>query len=166
MSQVFHIGDPHIGHRNICKYRPQFADPQEHDENFIDNWNGTVRKKHDTVWVHGDFLIKNDDYDMNYILSRLNGTIKVIPGNHDYMPYYPKGMVWNGLHSKYGYWLSHAPIHPDELRGKKNIHGHVHEKLIKRVDTLLREVVDERYICVCCEHVNYTPISLEEIRGR
>ena len=27
---------------------------------------------------------------------------------------------------EHGMWLSHAPIHPDELRGKPSVHGHCH----------------------------------------
>jgi calcineurin-like phosphoesterase family protein len=156
MAQTFFIADLHIGHKAICKYRPQFSNPKEHDECIIENWNKVVKKKHDTVWSLGDMFIKNNDYDFDNILHRLNGTIRIIPGNHDYMPYYPKEMIWNGLWAKYGYWLSHCPIHPNELRGKKNIHGHVHYKLID----------DSNYICVCCEHINFTPISLEEIRNK
>jgi calcineurin-like phosphoesterase family protein len=39
------------------------------------------------------------------------------------------------------------------LRGKKNVHGHVHYKTIP----------DDRYLNVCCENINFTPISLEEV---
>ena len=59
--------------------------------------------------------------------------------------------VFDEVHSlvKYkGTWLSHAPIHQDELRGCVNIHGHTHYHVID----------DERYINVCSEHTNYGPI--------
>lgn len=155
MSRVFFIADTHFGHRNICKYRPQFKTTKEHDEMLIQNWNKVVTKKKYIVWVLGDFMIKNKEYDMDAILYSLNGTIRIITGNHDHIKYYPQSMVWNGLWKKYGYWISHAPIHPMELRGKKNIHGHIHDKIID----------DDRYICVCPEQINYTPISLDEIRN-
>jgi len=143
-----------LGHKNILKYRSKFKTVEEHDETIIENWNKVVTKKRHIVWVLGDFFIKNNKYDFNGILKRLNGTIRIIPGNHCYMPYYPKEMIWNGIYKKYGYWLSHAPVHPDELRGHRNLHGHVHNKTIP----------DDRYINVCVENINYTPISLDAIR--
>ena len=154
MSQVLFIADLHIGHRNILKYRTDFKSIEEHDNTIIENWNSVVKKKNQIVWVLGDFLIKNNKYDMCKILKKLNGTIRIISGNHDNIDYYPREMIWKGLEKKYGFWLSHAPIHPDELRGSKNIYGHVHNKIIK----------DDRYINVCVENVNYTPITLEKIR--
>lgn len=154
MSKVFFTSDQHFGHRNILKYRPEFSSVKEHDETIIQNWNKVVTKKKYIVWVLGDFMIHNKKYDMDSILYSLNGTIKIIPGNHCHMKYYPQSMVWNGLYKKYSYWLSHSPIHPQELRGHKNICGHCHNKPIK----------DNRYISVCQENINYTPISLEAIR--
>lgn len=52
------------------------------------------------------------------------------------------------------FWLSHAPIHPNELRGKVNIHGHVHSATID----------DDRYFNTSLENIGYKPISLQEIR--
>lgn len=147
----------HLGHKNICKYRPQFHYPEEHDECIIQNWNSIIRKKNQIVWVLGDFLIHNNKRDIPLLLSRLNGTIKVIPGNHDCMDYYPKEMIQPGLVKKYGYWLTHCPIHPQELRGHKVIYAHVHNHIIPD---------KENYFCVCAEQINFTPISLEEIREK
>ncbi len=59
-----------------------------------------------------------------------------------------------------GHWLSHAPIHPMELRGKKNIHGHCHPYLMTK-EVYGETVVDDRYINVCVEYVGYTPIKWE-----
>lgn len=157
MSKVFFIADTHFGHRSICKYRP-FNSPQEHDEHVITSWNSVVKKQRYIVWVLGDMCIKNKEYDMNGIINRLNGNINLITGNHCHLPYYehPKIKVMRGVTSKYGFWLSHCPMHPLELRGKVNIHGHVHNKSIP----------DDRYINVCCEAVNYKPISLDIIRRK
>ena len=44
---------------------------------------------------------------------------------------------------------------PDKLKGKINLHGHVHSN---NIDDLL-------YFNVSMENINYTPISLEEIRS-
>jgi len=157
MSKVFFIADTHFGHRNICKYRSQFSTPQEHDEFIIKNWNSLVTKSKYQVWVLGDMFMRNKYYDFNTIINRLQGTIRVVPGNHCYLPAYKhnKIVLESGLVKKYGFWLSHCPIHPQELRGKRNIHGHVHDKTIS----------DINYINVCVENINYEPIELEKIRG-
>jgi calcineurin-like phosphoesterase family protein len=63
-----------------------------------------------------------------------------------------------------GIMLTHAPIHPMELeyRFNKNIHGHIHDKVVmKMLDGW--EVVDERYFCVSCERVGFVPKTLEEL---
>jgi calcineurin-like phosphoesterase family protein len=53
-----------------------------------------------------------------------------------------------------GFWLSHAPIHPEELRGKPNIHGHVHTNTLN----------DSRYFNASLENIGYKPVSIEEVR--
>jgi hypothetical protein len=54
-----------------------------------------------------------------------------------------------------------------DYRIKHNIHGHIHEKLVERDFKLfgftLFKRVDKRYHCVSCEHVFYTPKTLEEL---
>lgn len=153
---VFFIADTHFKHKNVLKFRTQFKSLEEHDETIIQNWNKVITKKKHIVWVLGDMFFANKDsyFGLVDILCRLNGTIRIISGNHDNIKFYPTDMLWNGIWKKYGYWLTHAPIHPDELRNAKNIHGHVHSKTIP----------DDRYINVSCENINYTPISLEQIR--
>ena len=71
MSNIFFIADTHFGHRNICKYRPQFKNPYEHDEYIIEQWNKTVNKKRDIVWVLGDMCILNEEYNMEYLIDRI-----------------------------------------------------------------------------------------------
>jgi calcineurin-like phosphoesterase family protein len=78
-------------------------------------------------------------------------------GNHDIFPISEYQKYFTKIHglTKYkGFWLSHAPIHSEELRGKINIHGHVHNKII----------VDPRYRSVCVEALNGKPISLSSLR--
>jgi len=158
LSKVFFISDTHFGHRAICKYRPDFKTPAEHDEFIISNWNKEVNKSKYIVWVLGDMCIENKQYDMSKLISRLNGNINLITGNHCYLPYYKhnKIHIMNGIISKYGFLLSHAPIHPLELRGKKNIHGHVH----------YQSIPDSNYINVCAEVIDFKPISLDYIREK
>lgn len=153
MSRVFFIGDTHFGHDNALRFRTQFATIQEHDRHIIERWNKTVNKR-DLVYHLGDFSFKQKQPFVDGIRERLNGTIKLIPGNHDQV--YPKDVViMQGLVKYREFWLSHPPIHSDELRGKRNIHGHTHSKSIP----------DDRYINVSCEAVDYTPIGLEKLES-
>ncbi len=49
-------------------------------------------------------------------------------------------------------WLTHCPMHPIELRGLINIHGHIHD-----------EQLGEGYVNVSCEQVDYTPVLIDEL---
>lgn len=80
--KTFFTSDTHFGHANILKYskRP-FANVQEMDEKFIENWNKVVTPK-DRVFHLGDFLF-GDIRRARELIRRLNGTICFIWGNHD-----------------------------------------------------------------------------------
>jgi calcineurin-like phosphoesterase family protein len=75
----------------------------------------------------------------------------------------------SGIVQYKGIFLTHCPVHPMEMdyRIKKNIHGHIHEKRvmksIKIFGFTLFSRPDNRYICVSCEHVNYSPKTLVEL---
>jgi calcineurin-like phosphoesterase family protein len=109
----------------------------------------------------------------NYdILDRLNGRKHVVLGNHDRMAHVVKLMQHvdsvAGMVQYKGLFLTHCPVHPMEMdyRVKYNIHGHIHEKVVMKARDNWGEiemVVDERYICVSCERVSYTPKSLIEL---
>ena len=149
MSNVFLIGDLHFGHKNIHKFRTCFKDEEEHQETIIELWNNVVGKR-DIVWVLGDACFKADKLPL---FNRMKGQKNLILGNHDvdakdFFPYFNKV---GGFASYKHTWLSHAPIHPDELRGRPNIHGHTHN----------HKIADKRYLCVSCEQVGYTPIYFE-----
>lgn len=156
MSNVYFISDLHLGHKNICKWagpqRGNCKTTAEHNQWIVDQWNSVVTKR-DTVFVLGDVA-----FDMEYIklLDEMKGTKKLVRGNHDkfniqvYLKYFDE--VYGLLKYK-GYWLSHAPIHPMELRGLKNIHGHVHNNSIP----------DDNYINVCVEKLNGIPRNFKNI---
>tara|TARA_R110000765_G_scaffold367491_2_gene457637 strand:- start:742 stop:972 length:231 start_codon:yes stop_codon:yes gene_type:complete len=62
----------------------------------------------------------------------------------------------HGLVKYKGIWLSHAPIHESELRGKFNVYGHSHTASID----------DDRYLCVSCEQVDYKPVNFQAIKEK
>lgn len=78
MSRVYLISDPHFGHESMVKHRG-FSCAEEQDNLIVENWNKIVNKR-DTVWILGDITMEKADYE---VLSKLNGTVNVVLGNHD-----------------------------------------------------------------------------------
>ena len=82
-ENIYFVSDTHFNHENIIKYckRP-FKSVEENDEELIRRWNEKVPK--DGIVFHlGDVAFG----DLNYvddILKRLNGTIYLVIGNHDW----------------------------------------------------------------------------------
>ena len=166
MSNVYFISDLHFGHKNIMNFAGQYR----HGEDFIENihsivemWNLVVNKK-DKVYVLGDVCF--DEFWLG-TMHELNGRKVLIRGNHDdriatetFLKYFDSV---EGIVKYKNHWLTHAPIHPCELRGKNNIHGHVHQNSVMKsgIDTR----ADERYINVCVENVGGAPISFERIKA-
>lgn len=158
MASVYFISDLHLGHKRILDFskdQRKQPDVATHDKWIVDSWNSVVTKR-DVIYCLGDIAFSKQGLELCH---QLNGIKKAILGNHDGFTieeYQAAGFII--LPSIYRYkewWLTHCPIHPAELRGKKNIHGHVHNKTIP----------DNRYINVCVEAVNGKPISIDEIRN-
>lgn len=172
MANIFLIADTHFGHKGVCEFlnndgnklRP-FNDVNEMDEVLVKNWNLVVNSK-DKIYVLGDVVINRKSLKT---LSRLNGEKVLIKGNHDifrineYLEYFKDV---RGTHKLDSYILSHIPIHPDSIArwASGNIHGHLHSNNVKKIDEYKQEVIDDRYICVSVEQINYTPIAYEELK--
>jgi calcineurin-like phosphoesterase family protein len=157
MSRVFFAGDLHLGHRNIIKYRPNFQTTEEHDFTVLDNIKTTVNKR-DILYLMGDIAFTHEALNL---VKGINCSKIAILGNHDFMgsikihdliPVYDKIF---GLHVYKGFWLSHAPIHSDELRKKfGNIHGHTHDYCIN----------DNRYINTSIDQFYYSAVEFKTIQ--
>lgn len=155
MSTVRFISDLHFGHSKILDFVGAArggSTVDEHDQWLIEQWNSVVTKR-DAVYVLGDVAFSRKGLAC---VKNLRGQKFLLLGNHDNFPlsdYEALGFKIIGFKKYKGFWLSHAPIHPQELRGKYNIHGHVH----------LNSVPDGRYFNVCVEPLQGKPISLTEI---
>lgn len=80
MSEIFFTSDTHFCHEQDFLYAPRGClSTEEMTEKIVNRWNEVVGKN-DIVYHLGDVLMGH--YDVN-ILSRLNGSIKLIRGNHD-----------------------------------------------------------------------------------
>lgn len=179
MSNVFITSDTHFGHHGVTKFlrddgsklRP-WDTIEEMDEALVENWNKVVRPQ-DKVYHLGDVVINRRAIPT---LGRLNGEKILIKGNHDvfrlseYAPYF-KDIRGCGVLADFA--LTHVPIHPQSLeRWKGNFHGHLHaNRVMTEVTRFSRSigehntlVIDPRYLCLCVEHTNFTPVSLEDAK--
>lgn len=168
MSIVRFIGDLHLGHVNMAIKRG-FKTVEDHDNHIIQCWNSVVHKR-DTTWILGDVTMESSK--SYYLLNYLNGIKKVVLGNHDMSKDIPELLKYvkgvSGMVKYKGIWLTHCPIHPMELeyRVSRNIHGHIHEYKVMKFEEIGFSDVwgpDDRYHCVSCENVDYTPKTLEEL---
>ena len=155
-SKKYIISDLHLSQKNILKYSGSLrggTTSEEHDEWIITQWNSIVTK-HDLVYVLGDISMGRQGLAL---VKRLKGNKMLIRGNHDvyatkdYLQYFQE--VHGLLHYRGVFWMSHAPIHPNELRGRFNLHGHVHQNSIP----------DDRYINCCVEMSYGVPQSLDDL---
>lgn len=76
------VSDTHFGHANVIRYsnRP-YSSVHDMNESMIAAWNNHVAQ-YDDVYHLGDFAFMNIT-SLIPLLSRLNGRIHVISGNHD-----------------------------------------------------------------------------------
>ena len=172
MANVLFCSDLHFGHVNIGKFREPLgvSSEVENRERIKEDWRKKVTKR-DIVYLLGDACFTQETL---VDFATLPGIKVLVRGNHDnldtqvYMQYFD-GVY--GLLKYKEFWLSHAPIHPDELRGKVNLHGHVHFSSIRKpfnpvYDT--KQELDKRYFNCCPENlwplVGSSLIALREIR--
>jgi hypothetical protein len=123
MGNVYFISDTHIGHANIGNFRKEVGS-EEGNRAYIKHWWDKLVTKRDIVWVLGDSAFTEEGIDW---IAALAGEKRLVRGNHCTMPttsYLRAFSEVYGLVRYKGMWLSHAPMHPDELRGKNSCHGH------------------------------------------
>jgi calcineurin-like phosphoesterase family protein len=158
---TFFVSDLHLGHFGVAVGLRGFSSIEEHDEQIIKNWNKVVTKR-DKVIIVGDVTMENHKYYP--LLDRLRGIKTVVGGNHDLekdMPYllkYVDKIV--GCIDYKDFCVTHIPIHPTELTGyyRGNIHGHLHKKRI-----MTDGEINHRYINVCLDLNDYTPVAFDKI---
>ena len=180
MSNIFLVGCTHFGHENMYKFlnrdgtrvRHQFFNSKDGDEAMIENWNKTV-KNNDKVYMLGDVAFTKDALST---MKKLTGKKILIKGNHDnlqlseYVKYFKDIRATHRLDNEI---LSHIPLHPKSLwRERKkswllNIHAHLHAgSVLEELPTPGGEFLcNNDYFSVCVERINYTPISIDEIRN-
>lgn len=162
-NKIFVISDLHLGHKNIINIcnRP-FKNVDEMDDEIIKRWNNIV-KKDDLVYVLGDFSFHNKNIEM--YLSKLNGYIVLIKGNHDkYIKHEKIIKTYDYLEievENVKYILSHYPIIAwnGQYRNSIHLYGHVHSSGQDWEFVKLPNAYS-----VCCEFHNYEPIEITKFK--
>lgn len=174
MSNTFFTSDLHEGHRNIGKFRklPKWSLEASRELSKDGNVDSTIAN---SLWIdhHWRIEVKNRDtvhclgdnafnlWGIQQIADRPGRKISY-GGNHDDNPIEDYLLAFDnvrGCKKQKGIgWLSHFPMHPDELYDHFSIHGHVHYNTIN----------DWRYVNVCCDNLykeTGSPlIKLEDLR--
>jgi calcineurin-like phosphoesterase family protein len=146
MAKIFFTSDTHFFHRNIIEYCPGrkvLGDTiEEMNDGLITNWNRLVGKD-DIVYHLGDFTLTTRVELIDDILSRLNGRIRLIKGNHDkwlkkidslkycdkfewVRQYNKENLTVDGVN--YEIVMMHYPLltWDGSYRGAISVHGHAH----------------------------------------
>ncbi|MDE5628656.1 MAG: metallophosphoesterase [Muribaculaceae bacterium] len=176
-SRVFFTSDTHFNHTNIISYckRP-FSDIHEMNETIIANWNNVIGPD-DIVFHLGDFGLGGAE-EWNRILSRLNGKIYLILGNHDL------NNIRQGVTDVFEYvamsmciqigkkkiYLNHFPYlcfeggyHNDVWQ----LFGHVHTRASNSgIDAERLRYLYPTQLDVGVDNNNFTPLSFTEVRAK
>ncbi len=127
----FVSSDLHFGHPNILKYcnRP-FDTVNKMNNSLINNWNQIVGKE-DTAYIIGDLSHCATYNQVASCVSRLNGNLHLILGNHDtFTPWQYIEMGFSSVHTSFKYrdvYMAHDPaVHTALPKGSILLCGHVH----------------------------------------
>lgn len=172
-KKIFITSDTHFCHNREFLYTPRGSTSiEEMNEMVITNWNSVVGEE-DEVYLLGDVMLNDDEVGLE-CLSRLNGIIHIIRGNHDTdnrLPKYfsahnvkdildIKRLRYNGYH----FYLSHYPTLTDNFDSDKplksrviNLCGHSHTQ--DKWADISKGLI---YHCELDAH-NCTPVLLDDI---
>lgn len=172
---IFFTSDTHAGDANIIRFakRP-FGSVQEMNETLIERWNSVVSLS-DEVYHLGDIAFGSKTFVTDFV-GRLNGTIHLVMGNHDYRNVWNArlqhlfadvsmgaSLVWN----RHRFHLSHYPFlcWTGRYQSEPQLHGHVHLRPgYNGCDLkLMDEVASYNQYDVGVDLNNYQPISIEEV---
>ena len=156
--QVLFSSDFHLGHSNIHKFRTRFSSALENDQFILDQISQL--NKRNRLYILGDFIFDSPKFE-SYLtaIAKMPCQIKLIMGNHCSRALYTQTIAPNiqielPFFSYKQAWLSHCPIHPNEIRNRLgNIHGHLHHETLP----------DPRYFNVNIDVNDYKFVPLEPI---
>ena len=161
-GRVFVVSDLHFDHENIIRFcnRP-FRTAREMNRALVYNWNRTVGDG-DRVYYLGDLTYGRGRRPIDFWLSKLNGEIRFIRGNHDTDIITNAEVVKDRFLIRYGghdFLLMHDPYRPPHYDGWI-IHGDKHNNSPEEYPHIN---IKNKTINVCAEFTGYTPMNLDEI---
>lgn len=158
---IYFFSDPHFDDQNCADKRGMTVE----ESNFILLQSLSVVTKREKIFVLGD-VGHNKKQSALLHWDSVKGTKHLIMGNHDQCPiacYSRHFDKISGVIKYKNFVLSHIPLHPDDLRGRINIHGHKHNSDVMYRPRLGRKRKDPRYINVNCDRTGLKPVSLDDI---
>lgn len=124
--KVQFCSDLHLGHDLASDLRG-FDTVAEHDDSIFASLEASCTKRTHTYFL-GDIAFTRPNLER---LADIKGRKVIILGNHDNFKAVDYLKSFDDIYGFVKYknmWLSHAPIHPQELwRCDANIHGHIHD---------------------------------------
>ena len=176
-EKMFFTSDTHFSHENIIKYckRP-FANITENDEEIIRRWNEKVPE--DGIVFHLGDVAFGDPERVDNILERLNGTIYLVIGNHDWRRVVNNHkwrfeMMTQQINMKIGkrhIILNHYPMlaFSGAWRGEDatyQLFGHVHTSPYtdEGIDQQRMKYLFTSQYDVGVDNNNFTPINWKEV---
>jgi calcineurin-like phosphoesterase family protein len=166
-SNVWFTADTHFNHRRILEInRPQFASVEEMNETMVERWNERV-KKDDRVYHLGDVALGRPE-DAVGILSRLNGQIFLIRGNHEKVAEHKLCVgrfIW--VKDLFGLKVGEQKIYLCHYafrtwnqmhHGSWHLHGHSHGTL--------EDLETSKSFDVGVDCWNFSPISFDEVAAK
>lgn len=157
-NNLYFIGDLHLDHTNIIKYckRP-FNSTNEMNNYIVDTWNNCI-KESDTIIFLGDLAFGRESRTTDYWLSKLNGKIIFLKGNHDKSKTITifDSLILN--HKQYKFYITHNPVNVPSSWKNWVIHGHEHNHNLKDFPLINKE---KKRINVSAELLNYKPLKID-----
>ena len=172
----YYISDPHFGHKNILRYchRP-FSTVSEMNETIIRRWNEALKEDPDPiVYILGDLMLNSNKRPEQY-LSRLNGRLILIRGNHDETWEHKTDLsLWfeqvadrlelvedggERLTLCHGPWLD--PQYTQD-ENQYMIHGHIHNNTHMEEWPEIRN--NPRLLNASVEITDYRPLTFEQLK--
>jgi len=150
--------DLHHRHKRIVEFtnRGKETTVEDHDEWLVNVWNRDVAEQ-DEVWHLGDLSFASKYEDVAKFVSKLNGNINLIKGNHDSTGTLENlkedGLInnwWQYKEIKIGdhpVVLFHFPIMAWHKQGygSWHLHGHCHGNLKNPTGKMLDVGIDNSY---------------------
>lgn len=160
MSRVWVTSDWHLGHSGITRFRKQFHTDEAHDAAVISMYHDMGVTKRDVVFMLGDMAFTETGL---MEIARLPGRKILVRGNHDDRSEALTRAVFDEIHGAYRYkncFLTHIPIHPMELYGGYNVHGHCHRG---GPNNLLKGAEWGSYYNAILEFNNYQMVPMDHV---